>query len=80
MHTCNPWCFGGLHAILVDNLGADRAQAMPVAQAMAQRAGLVYAGASEVRAPGAPLPGTPTPQGVARSRVVVWAREPRGRR
>lgn len=75
MHTCNPWCFGGLHALLFDSGSGDRSQTEPIARALAQRSGFLYAGAQEVQAPGAPLPGTPTRQGVTRGRVVVWGKE-----
>jgi hypothetical protein len=77
VHTCNPWCFDGLHALLFETSVADWAPETigPVTQALARQAGYLYVGWSAVQATGAPRPGTPTPAGVARGRAVVWAKE-----
>lgn len=74
MHTCNAWCFGGVHALIFENSMSDRAHTEPIARALAQRAGLQLAGIQEIFAPGAPRMGAPTKDGVARGRVVIWAK------
>lgn len=73
-HVCNAWCFDGVHAILFDSEATERPVLAAVAPQLAARAGLEYIGHVEVRATGAPVPGTPTNRGVARGRFVIWAR------
>jgi hypothetical protein len=74
MHTCNPWCFGGLHALLFDTEISERAAIGPVAQQLARQSRLEMVSFDEIRPTGQPAPGTPTQQGVARGRMVIWAR------
>lgn len=73
-HVCNRWCFGGVHAILFDTEASERAVLDQVAGRLAAGEGLQYIGYTEVVATGAPKAGTPTAGGVARGRVVIWAR------
>jgi hypothetical protein len=72
-HTCNPWCFDRLHAVLFDTQISDRGALDAVARNMAQMVG-EYVGHGEITVPGEPAPGTPTRYGVSRGRCVAWAR------
>jgi hypothetical protein len=72
-HTCNPWCFDGLHAVLFDTQIGERGNLEAVARAMAQTAGGEYVGFSDANPPGVRV-GVPSQSGVARGRVVVWVR------
>ena len=74
MHTCNAWCFGGIHALLFDSEVTERATLERTGLALAQREGLQFVAVAEVRPAGSPAPGTPTASGIARGRIVVWAR------
>lgn len=80
MHTCNAWCFDGVHALLFENTISDRAHLEPVARALAQRSGREFVAVQEAFAPGGLKMGTPmkdsrgAPAGLARGRVVIWAR------
>lgn len=71
-HTCNPWCFDKTHAVLFDPQGSERGNLDAVARVLASYVG-DYIGFQEVNPPGV-VPGTPSQLGVARSRVVAWAR------
>lgn len=73
-HVCNPWCFGGTHAILFDTEASERAVLEQIASRLAAGQGYSYLGMTEVRATGSPAPGQPTKDGIARGRVVIWAR------
>lgn len=74
LHACNPWCFGGLHAILFDTEASERAVLEQIAGRLAAGQGYSYVGHAEVRPAGAPAPGQPSKEGVTRGRVVIWAR------
>jgi hypothetical protein len=71
-HTCNAWCFGGVHAVLFDTEISDRGALDAVAKNMAGYVG-TYLGHMEIAVPGQAAPGTPTQRGVARGRCVAWA-------
>lgn len=73
-HTCNQWCFDGLHALLFDSTIADRGGLEGVARNLATMAGGAFVSFDEVRPAGEPAPGSPTRYGVSRGRFVVWAR------
>lgn len=72
-HTCNAWCFDGLHAVLFDTTVSERANLEGIARSMAQMAGGEYTGVSEA-SPQPQRPGQVTQVGVARARVVAWVR------
>lgn len=78
MHErCNPFCFGGLHAVLFDVESSELAHLETATKILAANAGLAPAGYTLVTPPreaGAAAPGTPTREGMARGRVIVWGR------
>lgn len=76
MHDkCNAWCFGGLHAVLFDVEASEVPHLQTGAgQILAAQSGLEYAGFSMVNAPGSAPMGTPTREGIARGRVVIFGR------
>jgi hypothetical protein len=74
MHKCNAFCFGGLHAVFMDYESTEFAHMEGAGKIIANQNGFDYAGFTNVQAPGAAPVGTPTREGVARGRVIIWGR------
>lgn len=72
--VCNAWCFGGLHAVFYDIEASEIAHLQDAGKILAAQNGMEFAGATMVNAPGAAPIGTPTREGVARGRAVIWGR------
>ena len=73
-HKCNAFCFGGLHAVFYDYETSELAHLEEAGRILASQNGLDFTGITRVNAPTAPPVGTPTREGVARGRVIVWGR------
>lgn len=72
MHTCNPWCNGGYHAVLFESQQSEAPILEAVSRNMATNAGLQYVGYQVVGVVGGPAPGTPTKYGLMPAKVVAW--------
>jgi hypothetical protein len=73
-HKCNAWCFGGVHAVLYDVEPSEVANLEGASRILAAQNGMEYVGFSLVQPQGVAPMGTPTREGIARGRVVIWGR------
>jgi hypothetical protein len=74
MHTCNPWCGQGFHAVLFESEQSETPILESVSGNMVRNAGLEYVGYQVVAPAGLPAAGTPTQFGLVRAKVVAWGR------
>lgn len=74
MHTCNAFCFGGVHAVFMDVEASELAHIEGAAKIIAAQNGLEPAGYTLVSPPQSAPAGTPTRFGVQRGRVIIWGR------
>jgi hypothetical protein len=72
MHTCNPWCGAGYHAIFFESQQSETPILESVAGNMARNAGFEYVGYQVVAPAGLPAAGTPTQFGLILAKVVAW--------
>lgn len=76
-HVCNPFCQGGIHAILTDPGPLETPILAGIGKNLARSYGLDFRGLTEVRDDALlGAPGTPTKYGATRGRFIVWATRP----
>ena len=74
MHTCNPWCGAGYHAVFFESEQSERPILEAVAGNMARNVGLEFVGYQVVEPAGLPPAFTPTQFGLVRAKVVAWGK------
>jgi hypothetical protein len=77
MHTCNPWCGAGYHAIFFESQQSEAPILEAVSGNMARNAGFEYVGYQVVAPAGLPAVGTPTQFGLILAKVVAWGKSAR---
>lgn len=75
MHTCNPWCGAGYHAVFFQSEQSEAPILEKVAGNMVRNQGIPeFVGYQVVAPAGLPPAFTPTEFGLTRAHVVAWGR------